>query len=244
MQLALTARSLRCSAAQSGFPITFAKVRVAGSNPVVRSNQTGADLAVSPGPGSPQPLRLRIMPIRLPINPPRRCADALVMRGSMRQRSPGSSELRVFAGSDPDTGRRRYRTATVRGNRADATSQLAALVASVRSQREIGALSLVSDLLEAWFAIASTTWAPTTVRQTRSVLDRYLHPHIGTVAVGELTIAAIDALYAQLRSRGGMHGQPLPPGPWHASTWCFARHSPRHSGGAGSGTTPPNAPTA
>src|SRR6266545_528524 len=134
------------------------------------------------------------------------------MRGSMRQRSPGSWELRVFAGRDPGTGRRRYRTATIRANRAEAERHLAALVASVLSQREVGASSPVSDLLEAWLGIASTTWAPATVRQTRSVLDRYLHPHIGTVAVCELITAAIDALYAHLRSGGGMRGAPLATG--------------------------------
>jgi integrase len=70
----------------------------------------------------------------------------------------------------------------------------------------------MSDLLEAWFAIASTTWAPTTIRQTRSVLDRYLHPHLGTGTVGDLTAAEIDRIYALLRRRGGMQGQPLAAG--------------------------------
>jgi hypothetical protein len=36
------------------------------------------------------------------------------------QRSAGSFELRVFIGIDPDTHRRRYRSMTVRANRAEA----------------------------------------------------------------------------------------------------------------------------
>ncbi|MGH9228634.1 MAG: phage integrase central domain-containing protein [Acidimicrobiales bacterium] len=68
------------------------------------------------------------------------------------------------------------------------------MVASVRSSRAVGVRSSVSDLLEAWFAVASTGWAPTTTRQTRSVLDRYLHPHLGGLAVGEVTPAIIDAV--------------------------------------------------
>jgi hypothetical protein len=52
----------------------------------------------------------------------------------------------------------------------------------------------VSELLEAWFAVASTGWAPTTTRQTRSVLDRYLHRQLGGLAVGEVTPAIIDAV--------------------------------------------------
>jgi integrase len=130
----------------------------------------------------------------------------------MRQRSSGSWELRVYVGVDPDTGRRRYRTSTVRGSRGDAERALCELVASVGSQRKIGARSRVSDLLEAWFAISATSWAPTTIRQTRSVLDRYLHPHLGQHRVGEVTPAIIDAAYTQLRFSGGMQGQPLSAG--------------------------------
>ena len=39
------------------------------------------------------------------------------MNGSPRQRSTGSWELRVFIGTDPATGRRCYRSKTVRGDR-------------------------------------------------------------------------------------------------------------------------------
>ena len=102
-------------------------------------------------------------------------------------------ELRVYAGVDPETHRRRYRTATVHGNRADAQRALDELVAAVRADRSIGSRSPTSELLEAWFAIASASWAPTTIRQTRSVLDRYLHPHLGHLRVGDVTPAVIEA---------------------------------------------------
>ena len=116
------------------------------------------------------------MPIGLPINFGAGSADDLVVEGSIRQRSAGSFELRVFIGIDPDTHRRRYRSMTVRANRAEAETELAAMVAAVRAERVVGVRSTVGELLEAWYAIASTGWAPTTIRQTRSVLDRYLHP--------------------------------------------------------------------
>jgi hypothetical protein len=128
------------------------------------------------------------------------------MKGSLRQRGVASWELRVYAGTDPDTHGRRYRTATVRGNRVDAERGLAELIAEVRSERAIGAGSKVSELLEAWFAAAAVSWAPTTVRQTRSVLDRYLHPHLGADLVGEVTPATIDAVYAKLRVCGSRRG--------------------------------------
>lgn len=134
------------------------------------------------------------------------------VHGSLRQRSTGSWELRVFVATDPDTGRRIDRTATVRGTRAHAEHELAEMVASVRSSRAVGVRSPMSELLEAWFAIAEMGWAPTTARQTRSVLNRYLHPHIGEVLVGDLTPAGIDALYVRLRRSGGVGGKPLKPG--------------------------------
>jgi len=134
------------------------------------------------------------------------------MQGSLRQRSIGSFELRVFIGVDPTTKHHRSRTATVRGNRADAERELAAMVAQVKAVRAVGIRSSVSELLEAWFMVAVTGWSPTTVRQTRSVLDRYLHPQLGQVAVGDVTPALIDAAYAVLRRSGGVAGRPLSAG--------------------------------
>jgi hypothetical protein len=89
------------------------------------------------------------------------------MSGSMRQRGAASWEVRVYAGTDPDTRRRRYRTATVHGNRADAERGLERVVADVASAKAIGSSSTVSDLLETWFSVASGSSAPTTIRQTR-----------------------------------------------------------------------------
>jgi hypothetical protein len=72
------------------------------------------------------------------------------MQGSLRQRSAGSWELRVFIGTDPDTGRRVDRTVTIRSGRADAERELAEMVASARAVRAVGVRSSVSELLEAW----------------------------------------------------------------------------------------------
>jgi hypothetical protein len=60
--------------------------------------------------------------------------------------------------------------------------------------------------------VASGSWAPTTIRQTRSVVDRYLHPELGSMRVGELTPSVIDAAYFRLRVSGGGRGQGLSSG--------------------------------
>ena len=47
-------------------------------------------------------------------------------KGSIRQRGSGSCELRVYGGTDPSSGRRRWLTRTVRGDRSDARRELTA----------------------------------------------------------------------------------------------------------------------
>ena len=125
------------------------------------------------------------------------------MQGSLRQRSIGSWELRVFIGVDPTTKRRRYRSTTVRSSRADAERSLAAMVAAAEAEREVGVRSTVSELLEAWFAIAVTV-----LRTDHDPADplgpRAPPPHTaGRCAVGDVTPAMIDSTFAVLRRGGG-----------------------------------------
>lgn len=54
--------------------------------------------------------------------------------------------------------------------------------------------------------------SPTTVPQTRSVLDCYLHRQRGSVAVGAVTPAMIDGVYVDLWRAGGQKGVPLASG--------------------------------
>ena len=48
--------------------------------------------------------------------------------GHIRERSPGSFELRYSLGTDPATGRRRIATVTVRGTRKEAERELRRLL--------------------------------------------------------------------------------------------------------------------
>jgi Phage integrase, N-terminal SAM-like domain len=57
--------------------------------------------------------------------------------------------------------------------------------------------------VERWFSAASAHWAPSTVRQTRSVITHRLLPHLGHLAVTKLTTADIDDLFAH---DGGLAG--------------------------------------
>ena len=131
----------------------------------------------------------------------------------MRNRGGDSWELRIYRGVNAKTGKQQWSTKTVHGSRRYATRQLAEFVDTVRvAESHAGN---VGQLLDRWMAAASPDWAPTTVSQTRSVINRHLHPHLGHLPVAKLTTADIDDLYGHLRRAGGHDGKPLSAGTVH-----------------------------
>jgi hypothetical protein len=68
-------------------------------------------------------------------------------KGSIRQRGSGSFELRVYAGTDPVSGKRRWLTRTVRGNRSDAMRELKALAAHANIAPAVGAHTAMAALM-------------------------------------------------------------------------------------------------
>ena len=108
----------------------------------------------------------------------------------MRQRGRDAWELRVYLGTDAETGRQRWATRTVHGSRREAQSQLKAL-ADQAGYAQLRA-GTVGELLERWFEAAWPAWAASTVRQTRSILDCHLAPDLGHLSVAKLTTADID----------------------------------------------------
>jgi integrase len=131
------------------------------------------------------------------------------MSGSIRPRGRNSWELRVYAGTDPETGQWRQVTRTVRGSRTQAHRELRSLVALANIAPTVGARTTLGELLERWFAASEPNWAATTVRSTRSVIDCQLKPKLGRVLLRELQTVTIDDFYASLRVNGSAQGRPL-----------------------------------
>ena len=88
------------------------------------------------------------------------------MRGSIRKRGTNSWEIRIYAGTDPDTGRRRQLSRTVCGSRTQAQRELRALAAFANVAPTAGAKAMLGELLDRWFAVNEPNWAATTVRST------------------------------------------------------------------------------
>lgn len=134
------------------------------------------------------------------------------MTGSMRQRGEDSWQLRVHAGRDPLTGRKRYVERTFRGGKREAAKALAAL--STEIARDAARTSLRKDTLEAlfeeWLAQAAPSFSPKTVVTTRGYLDHPILPALGRAAVGKLTSRDLDRFYLQLLEVGGQNGPYAP----------------------------------
>jgi integrase len=131
-----------------------------------------------------------------------RCAE---MRGSMRERSPGCWQLRVYEGTDPTTGKKCYRTASVRGTRRIAQSRLAALVAALDGDGGRDTRRSVGVLLESWLVhIEQLGRSPSTLYGYRRLVAQ-LPPRFKATPLASVTPRLLDELYrvlAKPASRG------------------------------------------
>lgn len=151
--------------------------------------------------------------------------------GSIRQRSTNSWELRIYQGVNPDTGKERWSTKTVRGSRRYATSQLREFQEVARHGR-IRA-GTVGELLRQWSDAASPGWSATTERENKSLIEHHLIPHLGHLAVAKLqtsTTSMVICCAVVAKMNGRSH-----PEQFNACTLCCAGLSCRRFGGIGSG---------
>ena len=93
------------------------------------------------------------------------------MPGSIRQRGRQSWEVRGFAGKDATTGKKRYVTRTVRGDRREAEVALARLLAEIEDGQHAVRAGTVGDLCERWYAHASPDLSPAVAVEYRRLLD-------------------------------------------------------------------------
>jgi hypothetical protein len=117
--------------------------------------------------------------------------------GHIRQRSPGSWEIRCPNGSDPATGRRRTATATVKGGRKEAERELRRLLraADVGETIEPGKLP-TRDWRQQWLQIVRPEISPLTFRLYEAAVRLYLAPAFGHTPLAKLTAAQIQMAYS------------------------------------------------
>ncbi|HSH59063.1 MAG TPA: hypothetical protein VK988_05355, partial [Acidimicrobiales bacterium] len=124
------------------------------------------------------------------------------MRGSMRERSPGYWQLRVFEGTDAISGKKRYRTRYFRGGKRAASKELSRLVAEVDGGLVAPAAKSVGVLLEEWLAhIEHLGRSPSTLYNYRRLVMQ-LPDGFKAQPLSRLTTKLVDELYRHLGTVG------------------------------------------
>ena len=123
------------------------------------------------------------------------------MKGNITPRGKGVWRLRVDAGTDPRTGRRRVVSQTVRGTKRQAEDALAELVAGQR-RRRAHSDETVADLLAQWLEHREPSLSPLTVQRYRQAVRTHLAPALGKIRLSRLTTYDLDRLYGDMTRAG------------------------------------------
>ena len=107
--------------------------------------------------------------------------------GHIRERSPGSWELRYSLGTDPATGKRRIATATVRGKRRDAEKEPRRLLRTLDTGEHVDPTRMtVRQWLTTWLATVREEISPKSQERYAEVVHNFLIPAMGNIALSRL----------------------------------------------------------
>ena len=126
--------------------------------------------------------------------------------GHIRQRSPGSFELRYV---DPATGRRKTVTMTVRGSRKDAERELRRLLHAVDTGQHVDPSRMtVRRWLTLWLETIRHEVAPRSLDRYTGIVNLHLLPGLGHLPLVKLAPTHIQELYGRLAVEGRRDGRP------------------------------------
>jgi integrase len=115
-----------------------------------------------------------------------------LVAGSIRQRGKQSWEIRAFAGKDAETGKKRYVTRTVRGDRREAEVALGRLLGEIEDGQHAVRAGTVGELCERWYSHAAPDLSPAVAAEYRRLLDRRILPRWADVPLRRLRTADLD----------------------------------------------------
>ena len=124
------------------------------------------------------------------------------MNGSIRQLSKGTWELRYDAPPD-GTGRRRFLSETVKGNKKEAERVLRERLAAIENGGYVAKeKETVTQFLRRWLATyAATNTSLRTQEGYRGNIERHIIPTIGNIGLQSLTGRQIQGIYAAMLDR-------------------------------------------
>ena len=129
--------------------------------------------------------------------------------GHLRERSPGSWELRYSLGTNPATGKRRIATATVKGNRRAAEKELRRLLRTLDDGSHVNPTRMtVREWLTAWLCAIREEVSPKTHERYSEIIENFLAPELGALPIVKLSPAHVGMAYAKWATEGRRDGKP------------------------------------
>ena len=129
--------------------------------------------------------------------------------GHIRQRTPGSWELRYSLGTDQATGKRRLATSTVRGDRKAAEKELRRLLHAVDTGEHVDPTRLtLRQWLERWLETVRTEVTPKTAERYGEIARNFLIPALGNYPLTKLVPSHIQNAYNGWATGGRLDGKP------------------------------------
>jgi len=128
--------------------------------------------------------------------------------GSIREQGKQSWEIRLYLGRDA-TGRKQYKSHTVRGSKRDAQRELTKLLNSVHEGQYVAPVRLtVSEFLEKWLLdYAKPKVAAKTFERYAELLRLHVSPLIGAHVLSKLEPLHIQHAYSKLLQSGRRDGK-------------------------------------
>ena len=124
------------------------------------------------------------------------------MRGSLRQRSAGTWELR-YDGPRDARGGRRFVSETVRTTKKEAERILRERVSSIETGTHVGRSNeTVGQFIDQWLESYAARKSPRTYQAYRQHFKRDISPSFGHVKLQDLRAGQIEAMYASILGRG------------------------------------------
>ena len=128
--------------------------------------------------------------------------------GHIRQRTPGSWEVRYNLGTDPATGERRIATITVRGNRRDAEKELRRLLRTLDTGEHVDPSRMtVRQWLTTWLATVREEVAPKSYERYAEIVENFLTPTLGNLPLVKRTPGHIQEAYNTWATGGRRDGK-------------------------------------
>jgi integrase len=116
--------------------------------------------------------------------------------GHVRQRSPGTWEVRYTLGTEPGTGKRRTITTTVKGERKDAKRELRRLLRTLDTGQHVDPTRMtVNDWLTLWLTTVRNEVSPKTHERYADLVRCFLIPELGAHPLAKLTPVHIQTAY-------------------------------------------------